>query len=99
MADRRNFKIKVTSAPRPEIEREETVGSCFKRKNHHYLVRENDVLHVTDGCINTLFDNHITDGRQNRNEKYTPIKRSEFNEKLNEQIFALNIIAKEFKSV
>jgi hypothetical protein len=102
MSDSRNL-FKVTPAPRPEIEREEKVGDCFKKVgefwNHYYLVREKDVLHVTENCINTLFDNTITDGRHNRGEKYIPIKRAEFNEKLNEQIFSLNIFAKEFKSV
>lgn len=99
MSDNRNFKIKVSSAPRADIDRQERVGDCFKSGNHYYLVREKDVLHVSEGCINKLFDNHITNGRQNNDQKYTPIKREEFNEKLNEEIFNLNIFAKEFKNV
>lgn len=95
-----NYRIRVSAAPRAEIQRQENVGDCFKRPNnkHFYLVRETDVLHVTDTCINTLFDNAITDGRINHGEKYVPIKRSEFNQRLNEVIFDMNIFAKEFKT-
>lgn len=103
MSDDRKFTIEILPSQRPNIEREEKVGDCFKTTNiggdHYYLVREQDILHVADECINTLYDNLITYGRHNRGEKYIPIKRTEFNEKLNEQIFALNIFAKEFKSV
>ena len=95
--------FKTTPAPRPDIEREEKVGDCFKKVNeiwdHYYLVREHDVLHVTEQCINTLFDNHLTDARHTRGEKFIPIERSEFNQKLNEEIFSMNIFANEFKEV
>lgn len=101
MSDNRDFKIKVTSAPRANINCEEKVGECYVSidRKHYYLVRDEDVLHVSEKCINTLFDNHITNGRHNRNEKYMPIKRDEFNKKLNEEIFAMNIFSKEFKGV
>jgi hypothetical protein len=89
--------IEAKPSPRADIEREENVGDCFKRGTHYYLVRENDVLHVNTDCINSLFDNHMTDMRHNRDEKFTPIERSEFNQQLNEAIFRLNIFAKEFK--
>jgi len=99
----KNFYIATKPAPRADIERQENVGDCFKSirvgGDHYYLVRENDVLHVTEGCINTLYDNSITEGRHNRDEKYKPIKRKEFNEVLNQQIFDMNIFAKEFKDV
>lgn len=91
--------IKGEPSPRPSVERQERMGECYKSEdgNHFYLIRENDILHVNHECINTLFDNMLTDARHNRGEKFIPISRAEFNQKLNEEIFAMNIFAKEFK--
>jgi len=91
--------VKGEPIPRPDVERQERVGECFKSIDgkHFYLVRDDDVLHVNCNCINTLFDNHLTFSRQYNDEKFIPISRIEFNLKLNEEIFAMDIFANEFK--
>lgn len=91
----KHIKVKVT--PRPNIKRIEKAGECFKKEHHYFLVRENDVLHVGDEIVNTLFDNHITNDRVEFGEVYNKISRKEFNRKLNETIFALDIYREEYK--
>lgn len=95
-----NKKYKIEVAPRPNILREEKIGECYKSTDskHYYLVRENDVLHVGDDIINTLYDNTITHNRLNYGREYISINRSDFNQKLNNTIFNLDIYKDEYKN-
>jgi len=90
----------VTPAKRKDIERTEKTGECYKSidNKHFYLIRDNDVLHVTNGCINTLYDNKLTADRHTFNSKFILIQRSEFNNILNNTIFELDYFGKDYKN-
>lgn len=94
---RKTIRIKTKISARENIDRNEKIGECFKRKNHFYLVREFDVLHVTDDTINLLYDNHITVCTKNFKEEFDKISRSQFNNALNSTIFTLNYFGKEYQ--
>lgn len=60
-------------------------------RTHYYMKRANDVLHINDNCINTLFDNHITDSIKEFNNIYIEITEDKFNEMLINAILNLDI--------
>lgn len=95
------IKIKTKLSQRSNVDRLEKAGECYKSINgkHFYLVRENDVLHVTDGCINTLYDNAITVNKNKFGEKYVKIDRKQFNQILNNIVFELDYIGNDYRSV
>lgn len=92
----------MESVPKPDIQRQENSGECFKWINpvnyqiHYYLVRDNDVLHITNNLINALYDNIISYYKSAYNHEFISINRYEFNEQLNNVIFNLNFIGNEF---
>ena len=93
--------IKTKLAERSNIERKENTGECYKNNDgtHFYLVRDNDVLHVTDGCINTLYDNTLTSNKNKFNNTYIKITRNEFNTVLNRVVFELGYFGREYHNV
>lgn len=95
------FRIKTILAERSNIERTEKTGECYISGDykHFYLVRDNDVLHVTEGCINTLYDNSLTSSREDFDDTYVKIKREEFNEALNKVVFELDYFGSDYRSM
>ena len=55
-------------------------------KTHYYLQRENDVLHVCDDIINIL---HV--GFFNQKRKFREIETNEFNNKIKEAIYKMEL--------
>lgn len=95
------FRIETKLAERSNIERTEKTGECYKSKDskHFYLVRDNDVLHVTERCVNSLYDNSLTSNKYDFNDIYIKIKREEFNEILNKVVFELDYFGSDYRSI
>lgn len=92
--------MKFIIGERSNPKRVEKTGKCYKSDDglHYYLVRENDVLHVTDNLINSLEENVITSNRIDFNEKFNEINRAEFNGYLNKTIFELDYFGDEYRT-
>jgi hypothetical protein len=73
-------------------QRKYEIGKAFSFTNtafnisHYYLQRENDVLHVHDTMINTLHVGHL-----NKQVELIEITPSEFENKMREVIYKLDI--------
>lgn len=82
------------------IKKSEKIGECYKNDDstHFYLVREKDVLHVTEGCINSLPHSAF---KVIKSEIFTFIKtdRKEFNEHLNNVVFELDYFGSDYRNV
>jgi hypothetical protein len=60
-------------------------NNCFKSENHYYMQRENDVLHCNNETINSLHVGFLN------NEKFKKISKKEFDLKIKEIIYHLEI--------
>lgn len=87
-------KIKITARNLTNEEeakyygpREIEVGKCFISEDgkHRYMQRENDVLHVKSGIINSLSEGHLNKG------EFREISREEFVLTVKEQIYNMEL--------
>ena len=67
------------------------IGKCFKvideYSTHYYMQRENDVLHVGGGIINTLHVSRLNDKENDQIE----ITNEEFNNHIRKTIYELEL--------
>lgn len=86
---------KVKIAERSNIERTEKTGECYTSEDgkHFYLIRDEDILHLNDKCINTLYDNALSNFRENYKWKFKLISRTEFYAALNKTVFELDFLS------
>ena len=69
-----------------EAERVDETGKCFKNNDHYYRQDTDKVLHVTDGLVNILGDNHIEESRVNWGDEYKEISNEEFERNLQKNL-------------
>jgi len=63
-----------------ETERTDKIGTCLTDGNGHFFRQDKDkVLHVYDGVVNTLDENHLENSRKNFGDKFKKISKEEFN--------------------
>jgi len=61
-------------------DRTDKTGKCFiDQKGHFYRQDKDKVLHVHEGIVNLLPDNHIESSRINWSDKFEEVTSKEFN--------------------
>jgi hypothetical protein len=62
------------------------IGKCFESDGHMYMQRNNDVLHVNEGIINTLHEGFL-----NQQSDLIEIEISKFNTNIKKEIYNMEL--------